>query len=319
VSFELRIQSSLPPSNYLLNSLLTIQNSKLILIAGCGYVGSQLARILGEHGQECIALSLSGRSSEPLESRVMSCDLSDLDALTELTQEIPRPSAVVHCASSNRGGLDAYRAVYLRGVENLISAFPDSQLFFTSSTSVYGQTDGSVVTEESPAEPKSETSRILREVEDIVLTNAGTVLRLSGIYGPGRCIYLQRLLDNTATIESGSVSRYLNQIHRDDAAAAIAHLLQQPKDKVNGQIYNTTDDHSPTQRECYESLAKFFDKPLLPEAPPVEGSKRARTHRRISNEKLSATGWRPTYPTLLDALKNDAELVPSFIDSSSSG
>lgn len=291
---------------------LPIQNSNPILIAGCGYVGSQLARILESGDREYIALSLSGKSSEPLQSEVISCDLSDPDALTKLSQNIPAPSAIVHCASSNRGGSDAYRSVYLRGIENLLSAFPGSRLFFTSSTSVYGQTDGSLVSEDSPAEPERETSRILRQAEDTVLASAGTVLRLSGIYGSGRCIYLQRLLDNTATIESAPSSRYLNQIHRDDAAAAIAHLLQQPKEEVSGQIYNVTDGYSPTLRECYETLAKFFDRSLPPEAPPVENLKRARTHRRISNKKLTATGWRPTYPTLLDALKNDVALVSSF-------
>ncbi len=284
-----------------------------ILIAGCGYVGSQLARILEEREQACIALSLSGLSSESLETKVISCDLSDLDALTELAQNISKPSDIVHCASSNRGDADVYRAVYLRGVKNLLSAFPGSQLFFTSSTSVYGQTDGSVVSEESPAEPERETSQILRETEDIVLASGGTVLRLSGIYGPGRCIYIQRLLDNTATIRAGADSRYLNQIHRDDAATAIDHLMQQSKDEVSGHIYNVTDNHSPTQRECYGSIAKYLDHPIPPETPPTEKLKRARTHRRISNAKLIATGWHPTYPTLLDALNHDAELVSSFI------
>lgn len=243
---------------------------------------------------------------------MISCDLSDLDSLTELSRNLPSPTAIVHCASSNRGDADAYRSVYLRGAKNLLSVFPDSHLLFTSSTSVYPQNDGSLVTEEFPAEPERETSQILREAEDIVLAGGGTVLRLSGIYGPGRCIYLQRMLDNTATIETGPDSRYLNQIHRDDAAAAIDHLLQQPRDEVSSQIYNVTDDHSPTQRECYESLASFFDKSLPSEAPAVKKSKRARTHRRISNAKLTATGWRPTYPTLLDALKNDAGLISSF-------
>ncbi|NOX98173.1 MAG: NAD-dependent epimerase/dehydratase family protein, partial [Verrucomicrobia bacterium] len=163
---------------------LPIQNSKFILIAGCGYVGSQLARILESRGQKYSALSLSGRTSELHSSNLLGCDLSDLGELAQLSKNIDRPSTIVHCASSNRGGPDAYRSVYLRGVENLVSTFPNSHLFFTGSTSVYAQTDGSLVTEESPAEPERETSLILREAEEIVLANNGTVLRLSGIYGP---------------------------------------------------------------------------------------------------------------------------------------
>lgn len=289
-----------------------MNNPNPILIAGCGYVGSRLARMLESCDQQYVALSLSGNSSEPLQSEVIRSDLSDPAALAGLAQNIPPPAAIVHCASSNRGGPDAYRAVYLHGAENLRSTFPGCPLFFTSSTSVYPQSGGALVDETSPAEPKRETSRILRQAEDLVLASGGTVLRLSGIYGPSRCIYLQRLLDGSATIEPGPVSRYLNQIHRDDAAAAIAHLMRQAKGNVQGQIYNVTDNHSPTQRECYQTLATFFDRPLPPEVPAAENSKRARTHRRISNNKLTATGWRPSYPTLLAALENDAELIPSF-------
>lgn len=289
-----------------------IQNQHSILIAGCGYVGSQLTRILKARGQKYSALSLSGRTSELHSSNLVGCDLSDPGELAQLSKNIDHPSTIVHCASSNRGGPNAYRSVYLRGVENLISTFPDSHLFFTSSTSVYAQTDGSLVTEDSPAEPKRETSLILREVEDLVIANGGTALRLSGIYGPGRCTYIQRLLNNTSTIEVGSTSRYLNQIHRDDAAAAIYHLMQQAKNEVHSQIYNVTDGHSPTQRECYENLAQLLDKPLPPESAPTETSKRARTHRRISNAKLIATGWQPTYPSLFDAVKNDVDLIASF-------
>lgn len=293
-----------------------IQHPKFILIAGCGYVGSQLARLLESRDQKYLALSLSGQTSEALNTEVISCDLSDLREIDQLSQIIPSPSAIVHCASSNRGGADAYHDVYLCGVRNLIDSFPDSPLFFTSSTSVYAQNDGSLVNENSPAEPERETSQILREAEDVVLAHDGTVLRLSGIYGPGRCLYLQRLLDNTASIEAGTQSRFLNQIHRDDAAAAIAHLMQQDPDKVSGQIYNVTDQHSPTQGQSYESIAQFLGRPTPPELPPAKNKKRARTHRRISNRKLTLTGWQPTYPTLLDALKNDPDLISSFVDSS---
>jgi len=268
--------------------------------------------MLDSRNQRYVALSLSGNSSEPLQTEVTRCDLSDPDALAGLAQNISPPAAIVHCAASNRGGPDAYRAVYLRGLGNLLSSFPGCPLLFTSSTSVYPQTDGSLVDEDSPAEPASETSRILRQAEDLALASGATVLRLSGIYGPGRCIYLQRLLDGTATIESGPVSRHLHQIHRDDAAAAIAHLLRHARGNVQGQIYNVTDNDSPTQRECYQTLATFLGRPLPPEAPAPRNPKRAHTHRRISNKKLTATGWRPTYPTLLDALQNDANLIPSF-------
>ena len=72
---------------------------------------------------------------------------------------------------------------------------------FTSSTSVYPQTDGSEVTEDSPADPDRETAQILRETEELILSKEGTVLRLAGLYGPRRSVHLERFLQGTATIE----------------------------------------------------------------------------------------------------------------------
>ncbi|NIP92013.1 MAG: SDR family NAD(P)-dependent oxidoreductase, partial [Akkermansiaceae bacterium] len=77
------------------------------------------------------------------------------------------PASIAFTASSGRGGPDAYRAVFLQGARHLLEIFPDAHLLFVSSTSVYGQTDGSLVTEESPTEPDRETSRILLEAESV--------------------------------------------------------------------------------------------------------------------------------------------------------
>lgn len=259
--------------------------------------------------QKYAALSLSGKTE-----KVHACDISDPIEVKKLSQIIPQPSVIVHCASSNRGGPDAYREIYLGGARNLIDSFPNSRLFFTSSTSVYAQNDGSTVNEDCPAKPERKTSQILRQSEELVLAHGGTILRLSGIYGPERCFHLQRLLDSTATIANRDKSRFLNQIHRDDAASAILHLMQQNKADVRREIYNVTDDHSPTLSDCYAELAHFFNLPMPRELPAEQNKKRARKHRRLSNLKLRGTGWRPTYPTLLDALKNDSALIPSFVD-----
>ena len=86
-------------------------------------------------------------------------------------------------------------------MRNLRRHFPRRASFFTSSSSVYPQTDGPLVTEESDASPDRETSRILRETEELVLSRGGCVARLAGIYGPGRSFVLKNFLEGTATIE----------------------------------------------------------------------------------------------------------------------
>ncbi|MCB1093173.1 MAG: NAD-dependent epimerase/dehydratase family protein [Verrucomicrobiae bacterium] len=290
-----------------------------ILIAGLGYLGSALADALSKEGRAVAGLTKSepdptrsGRRSYP----VWSCDLSDREAVLALADHLrstgQSPSHLIHCASSGRGGPEAYRAVFVDGSRHLIDAFPGVPLFFTSSTSVYPQTDGSTVTETSPTEPDRETGRQLLEAERQVLAAGGTVLRLAGLYGPSRSVHLQKFLSGTATIESGPVSRWLNQLHRDDAVGAIVHLLTLPPEETRGQIFNVADDTPITQRTCYEQLATHFSRPLPPEAPPDPDPNRGWTHKVVSNAKLRDTGWEPKYPSFHSAVSNDPTLVPSI-------
>ena len=163
---------------------------------------------------------------------------------------------------------------------------------YTSSTSVYAQTGGEWVDEESAAEPAHETGRILRQTEELVRQNGGLVARLAGIYGPGRSALLRKFLAGEARLEDGG-ERYLNQAHRDDIAAALLHLVATPNDP---QIVNVTDDQPLTQRDCYEWLATELNRPLPPSASKTGERKRGASNKRVSNRKLRALGWEPEFP-----------------------
>lgn len=286
-----------------------------ILLIGHGYLGQALADLLVARGLGLVAANRQADEprGESYPYPLRAADVGDAGSVAELAGSFSEPpAAVVHCASSGRGGAEAYRRVFVEGIGHLRRHFPGVPVFFTSSTSVYGQTDGSLVDEASPAEPDRETGRLLLEAEGIARASGGAALRLAGIYGPGRSVHLRRLFDGSATIESGATSRFLNQIHRDDAAAAAAHLLSLPSAEVSGRVYNVVDDDFPTQRELYERLSRRFGLPLPPEAPPDTGRKRAWTHKRVSNAALRATGWAPRYPSFFHALERDPELVPSL-------
>ena len=287
-----------------------------VLIAGLGYLGSALARALRSAGHPVVGLVRPSADPTGLGPRpypVESGDLSDSESLQRVADSLAEQAVdlgrIVHCASSGRGGPDAYRAVFAGGARNLAAAFPGVPIFLTSSTSVYGQTDGSTVTESSHADPDRETGRILREAEDFVLAGGGTVLRLAGLYGPQRSVHLRKFFDGTATIESGEASRFLNQIHRDDAVSALQHLLDLPAAAVAGQVFNVADDEPLTQRALYEALAERYGRPIPPEAPPDRDRKRAWTHKRVSNAKLRSTGWAPRFGGFLAALDLDPDLV----------
>lgn len=280
--------------------------SQNVLLLGNGYLGSFLGTQLNEKGYRVWMASKNG-SGECYEA-----DLGSRDSIERLADQLPgSPDFIVHCASSSRGGPDAYRAVFVAGISHLVEIFPDARTMLTSSTSVYPQVDGEVVDESSPANPDRQTGQFLRKAEDILLGAGGIALRLAGIYGPSRSVHLSRMIEGTATIESGEISRYLNQIHRDDAAGAIIHLIES-NPFPGGEIFNVADDCPISQRECYQSLAEILDKPVPPEAPPNLNRKRAWTHKQVSNEKLKSTGWAPQFPSFLKAVQDDKRLLLSI-------
>jgi nucleoside-diphosphate-sugar epimerase len=264
---------------------------KLLLI-GHGYLGHAITREFRENGWDVTPVSLHGGDDS------FACDIGDPAVVADL----PSADFIVHCAASGRGGPEAYQRVYVDGCRNLSEAFPGTPLLFTSSSSVYGQTDGSVVTEKSHAEPDRETGKLLREAEDITLAAGGIVTRLSGIYGPGRSVIVKKFLSGEAVIEDDG-RRFLNQIHRDDAASGILHLATTG---LRGEIFNLSDSTPLSQLATYQALSRIFSRPLPPTGPRDLNRKRGWTHKRVSNAKIRASGWQPLFPAFTAAARDIA-------------
>jgi nucleoside-diphosphate-sugar epimerase len=282
-----------------------------VIIAGCGFVGLATAHLFQNAGWDVLGLTHSAESAEALKGErfsVAACDISNADAVRAIAaQRGGSPDVVIHCASSGRGGADEYRRVYLEGARNLLDALAPRRLIFTSSTSVYAQTDGSVVTEESPAQPPRETGRILREAEELVLARGGIVARLAGIYGSGRSVLLRKFFSGEAVIE-GDGARIVNQVHRDDIASALLALAIRGQSGECG-IYNVSDDAPMSQREIYAWLAQRFARPISTGGPIDPNRKRGWTSKRVSNAKLRALGWSPRFPSFFDAVDRQPELT----------
>lgn len=294
-----------------------------LLIAGCGYIGKELARQAMFAGHPVLGLCQSASSASTLAQQgIPACtaDLVDPASLAAVAAGWPRETLLVHCAASGRGGgVDAYRRVYYQGMTELRAAFPDAaRLLFTSSTSVYPQIDGSWVSEASPALPDRETGRILRATEEETLAAGGFVVRLAGIYGPGRSVLLKNFLMGESIIDvrleepRTPDGRWVNQIHRRDAAGALLHVLTLPEPAA--RIFNASDSTPMLQRRIYEELSGRFSRPLPPEGGPDASRKRGWTHKRVSNSRLCGTGWQPEFPSWFDALDGDAALVPSILE-----
>ncbi|PYL77988.1 MAG: hypothetical protein DMF26_02170 [Verrucomicrobia bacterium] len=279
-----------------------------ILIAGCGYVGEATADLFHFAGWNVEGWVHSKESAARLSVKPYSIRVIDVSQHGDVAKRAGAFDAVIHCVSSRGGDTEAYRRIYLNGARNLLKALAETKILFTSSTSVYAQRDGSWVTEESATTPVRETSRILLEVERLILEKGGTVVRLAGIYGPRRSALLSKFLNGIATIDPQN-DRFVNQVHRDDIASALFLLLNREAEEST-QIYNVVDDQPLLQSECYGWLARRLNRPLPSIRPSEQSRKRGDTNKRVSNAKLRHSGWSPQYPTFADAMEKS--IVPSF-------
>ena len=264
-----------------------------VLIVGCGYVGLALGAELVRQGHEVTGVRRGDDGSGELRRagiRPISLDVTAPEVLKSLDDDF---DWIVNTISSSKGGVGEYRSTYYEGTARLIEWLSSQKIrryVYTSSTSVYPQTDGSIVTEESPTEPDSETSRILVETENLVLNAAqqndfpGVILRVAGIYGPGRGHLFQQFLRGEAHI-TGDGSRWINMIQRDDVAAAIIAALERGR---TGGIYNASDDEPVTQKELLSWFCAQLRRPVPPPMAESEAPLRKRTvtSKRISNRKL---------------------------------
>jgi nucleoside-diphosphate-sugar epimerase len=277
-----------------------------VLIAGCGYLGQATAALFQHAGWHVVGWTRSSESARALSAKsypVEPVDISKADRVSSYPQEF---DAVIQCASTTGGNVESYRRTYLIGAHNLMDRFPGANVLFTGSTSVYAQKRGELVTEESAAEPQHETGNILRQAEQLVLDRRGMVARLAGLYGPGRSFLLSRFLKGEAFIDP-SADRFVNQIHRDDAARALLFLLDEHVPRPG--IYNVVDDQPILQSECYRWLADKLQRPVPPMRRSTLKRKRGDSNKRVSNAKLRRLGWLPRYPSFAEGMEES--VLPS--------
>jgi nucleoside-diphosphate-sugar epimerase len=275
-----------------------------VLIVGCGYVGVPLGAELVRQGHEVFGVRRSAGGGDELAKAGIKPLTADITKPEDLAV-LPEPfDWVVNCVSSTQGGVEEYRQVYLQGTRNLVewlAKTPPKKFVYTSSTSVYGQTDGSPVKETSPTEPASETSRVLVETEKVLLEAAqqkklpAVILRVAGIYGPERGHLFLQYLKNEAKIP-GQGERIINMIHRDDLITVIISAL---KNGRAGEIYNAVDDEPVAQIHFFRWLSETLGKWMPPFAtePETAERKRALTNKKVQNRRLKMElGYQFKYP-----------------------
>jgi nucleoside-diphosphate-sugar epimerase len=274
-----------------------------ILIAGCGYVGSVLGSELASAGHEVWGLCRDP-SGLPHGVRPLRADLFSLESLGAIPEGLDH---VVYCAAPGLRGAtrdddlrDAYRAIYLDGFDNLLRALSDlgetpERVFFTSSTSVYGQRRGEWVDETSSTKPERFTGDMLLLAEGLLRGSPfpGTSVRFGGIYGPRRTRLLERVRSGQAQWRSGG-PHYTNRIHRDDAAGVLRHLIESSTAEA---LVLGVDSDPVDERALYEWLAERLAAPMPVASEGGGASSRGPGSKRCSNARLLASGYEFRYPS----------------------
>jgi nucleoside-diphosphate-sugar epimerase len=276
-----------------------------VLIIGCGYIGLPLGAELVRQGHEVFGVRRTTAAEQELKAVGITPLCADITR-PETLAGLPAPfDWVVNCVASGGGEAEDYRRVYLQGTRHLVewlATVPVKKFVYTSSTSVYGQNDGSLIKETSPAEPQAETAQVLVAAEKVLLDAVrekkfpAVILRVAGIYGPDRGHAFKQYLNNEARIE-GKGERILNMIHQDDVVGSVVAALKSGR---AGEIYNAVDDEPVSQFNFFQWLAGTLGKWPPPSVPEDADAARKRgvTSKKVSNRRLKMElGYQFKYPT----------------------
>lgn len=267
------------------------------VIAGCGYVGNELARMLVADGHEVFGIR---RDASKLAKGVRPIE-GDLAVPRTLGPAPGRVEVAVFAVGADEGTEKAYRRAYLDGLAGFLEWLADEgqrprRVVMTSSTSVYGQRRGEPIDERSPTHPTQFRGETLLASERLLAASglSTVVVRLGGIYGPGRESLIDRAI--AGELRTRPTPHFTNRIHRDDAAGLIRHLLFHPAPEP---LYLGVDDESAEESELYAWLAKAVGAA----APPMEdeddasGRRRSAGSKRCSNQRARESGYTFRYPT----------------------
>jgi len=258
-----------------------------ILIAGCGDIGNLLAVGLIEQGHRVTGLKRNiSTLAEGIEPYC--ADLTDATSLEKLPDDI---DVLVFMPTPVSRNETAYREIFINGWKNLKNSLRNTPRLsvIVSSTAVLGQSDGSVVDEASETVPPGFNGKVLLELEQLASSDmpASVIVRLSGIYGPGRERQINMAMSDVLEIQE-KPPYFINCIHREDAAAVLQHVmtLQNP-----AALYLASDDAPVSRFELIGWLAQTMGRPS-PKGLTIPGAGQG---KQVSNKRLRDSGYRFRY------------------------
>lgn len=271
-------------------------SSPSVLIVGCGDVGGRLARQLLVAGWSVSGLR---RNISALPEGVTGIAADLEQGVCPATWPSVGPDYLVYCVAASQHDEAGYRSAYVDGLRNVLGWLAGHgqaprRLLFVSSSSVYAQQNGEWIDESAETAPKEYSGRVMLEAERVALDSGipASVVRLTGIYGPGREWLLSQVRQGYRVTEEPPL--YGNRIHAEDAAGLLAHLLQADQaGRTLDEVYIGVDDAPAPLAEVVAWLREYMG--------VTEWSEQQRVRRtgskRCSNARARAFGWTPAFPS----------------------
>jgi len=280
------------------------------LIFGCGYLGQRVGQRWLERGERVVAVTRSADSAEHLAGLGFEALIADVTRPETLGQ-LPAAETVLYAVAYGRDNSLSRTQVQVDGLRAALDALrqPPRRLVYVSSTSVYGQCQGGWVDEDTPCQPDREQGRVALAAEEVVRSHPvspnAVVLRLAGLYGPGRIPFLRDLADGRPLAVAADA--VVNLIHVDDAAEVVLAAAERAEPPVTLLV---SDGHPVLRREFYRHLAELLGlgPPTFLDAKPADApSRRGFGNKRVRNTKmLDLLGVRLRYPTYREGLESVA-------------
>jgi nucleoside-diphosphate-sugar epimerase len=222
----------------------------------------------------------------------------------ETLQRVPAADVVLFAVGYDRSAGKPIHDTYADGMRNVLAALPPGtgRSIYISTTGVYGQAHGQWVDEDTPPDPQREGGIASFAAESILaghsLGRRSMILRLAGLYGPGRLPYIEDLRAGKPI--AAPSAGYLNLIHVDDAAAAIVAAGRIAPFDDGPRVYCVSDGHPVERGEFYREVARQIGSPpptFVDPVPNTPRALRASADRRVRNDRmLRAFDFQLAYP-----------------------
>jgi len=289
---------------------------KHIVIVGCGDIGKRVAKIWKNRGKSVFGVARREDSLNDLRQQhihTIAADLDDPASLSEFASKLSQDALLYYFAPPPVTGVEDSRMQHF--LQSLDSHNLPQHIVYISTSGVYGDHQGQSITEDTLANPQVDRAKRRYHAEQLLLeygiehtSIAMTILRVGGIYGPGR-LPLQRLKDQIPMLHE-NLSPQTNRIHADDLAQV---CVAAACDKAAGEIYNVSDGCNSNMTEYFNSIADFCDLPRPPLVDWDEAEEKIskgmlsylRESRHMDNSKmLKDLEITLKYPTLKDGLES---------------